>query len=1160
MLVFCALFCAAAARALSPIGSRMASPSVITRALERATLDQLEFGLIEEAIAQRTCTRLGQRDARALRHNLATSAEACAARYQPVADALLLLEFRGPVRLEPPPLRRPERDVGVLLSALGLSASGGSGFAAPLVGDEGVGPLDVLRDLETYVEMLAELAAWGSAPATASAVSHLARLAVEPFVQPSFAHPASAAAQPKGAESAQAPSAGRRLPRGKEQLSAVPLGPLSELRDCLRGAVVSRASTDGGGVDGGRGRADDDEEREGEGDGGAAGQPTHLLALSSAAFPRLATLRAALARARVAREACARALLLSSDFEQAVGARSGMAAAQLREVDGRLGVAMEPVNRSAVGRTLRLSRSKRSLVVEPRALRPLSDATIAAAAALRAEEAATVAGLRVRVREAAPALARAAEHLAALDVAMACGALGCAWQGRIPSRIGERGVFRVHQLRNPALAALAVGRAAGPSTRSVIAHDVHLGHTPADAPPPPAAQSRSLPEAPLFKTAAAQSRSSLPEARSALVLSGPNGGGKTALLKSIGLAALLVRAGVPLPAGAVPPAERAADRGAAFQNGGGGGGAGYDEGDAFAYNVLGTRALVGCGRVDMFDTVLTDLAAETSIESSASTFMARLGAHREMLALCAPERGAHAEPATPAAAATHAERRAAGEASDAAEDGALEPARVRSVLVLLDELGSVGSEPATSAALAVGTLEAFLNATDLADRAAGFPAAADLGADDTDDVVAALRAAASADGAGNVRTRVVATTHAHELKAFALADARVACGALLTTADGQPTFAYVTDAHAREAGGSAAAAVGKSDALAAAARARLPPSLIARARQLAGPAADALRRLDSLADSVAEQLARARADSELLREALEAAQESRARASAAERAAESALAAARAQLLDLERKTAAAEAERKRLAATAVREPSAAPPGALARAELPADAPADEPPSPAEWRAQRAARLAPLGLRPLSRAELLAVGSQPSARGHVRVASGGLSEWDGWAGTLLGVAHALAADGSSGGGGGGGGASSASALRALVRICVIPPQQQQPQQPQPADAAGGGERDADATLDGYGEWADGGVYEDVAIPLDQLAVWDDGSAQPAQSAQSAAALYAGERPTAAEAWARLVAEDAASKRAAEASAPPPPLSRRAVAAKLKRNASSRNKS
>lgn len=94
------------------------------------------------------------------------------------------------------------------------------------------------------------------------------------------------------------------------------------------------------------------------------------------------------------------------------------------------------------------------------------------------------------------------EVLTALDVIQAKGRLGLALRGSIPT-ISRDGAIAWRGLRHPLLALRGV---------RVVPNDVTLG----------------------------------PEAR-ALVISGPNTGGKTVLLKAMGLAALMTRCGIPLP-------------------------------------------------------------------------------------------------------------------------------------------------------------------------------------------------------------------------------------------------------------------------------------------------------------------------------------------------------------------------------------------------------------------------------------------------------------------------------------------------------------------------------------------------------------------------------------------------------------------------------------
>jgi DNA mismatch repair protein MutS2 len=94
------------------------------------------------------------------------------------------------------------------------------------------------------------------------------------------------------------------------------------------------------------------------------------------------------------------------------------------------------------------------------------------------------------------------DTLTALDVIQARGRLGLAYRGVIPTISGTRGIAW-RGLRHPLLALRGI---------TVVPNDVTLE----------------------------------PEAR-ALVISGPNTGGKTVLLKAMGLAALMTRAGIPLP-------------------------------------------------------------------------------------------------------------------------------------------------------------------------------------------------------------------------------------------------------------------------------------------------------------------------------------------------------------------------------------------------------------------------------------------------------------------------------------------------------------------------------------------------------------------------------------------------------------------------------------
>ncbi|KAJ1632188.1 hypothetical protein T492DRAFT_990207 [Pavlovales sp. CCMP2436] len=458
-----------------------------------------------------------------------------------------------------------------------------------------------------------------------------------------------------------------------------------------------------------------------------------------------------------------------------------------------------------------------------------------------------------------------------------------------------------------------------------------------------------------------------------------------------------------------------------------------------------------------------------------------------------------------------------------------------------------------------------------------------------------------------VRTRIVATTHAHELKIFALTDPRVACGALLVDrTTGDPTFRCVTDADYgadSQDAGEAADAIGRSDALEAALRWGLPRSLIERARRIVGVAlADAQAGVERLALA---EVAFARR--------------------------EAAQAQAAAVFADYAIEASAPEQLGGALNSLSLVEGS----GGNAQLESPVGVVAS---SLASAQRLRVKRLKEMGLRPLSAAELRGASRQaagadtgaafaPSVASTLGTARTSVantpvqvvseqSEWNGWTGRLISVdsdAAILQVE-------------SAGALRAKVQVCIIPPPPRSRLAASvlsaPSFAASAAvpstfaasvisafapvvtatttsvisastiaaaaaatvvadtnnveedeeEEDGYGGESGEGEGSFGGVYEVIEFFVDELGTWDVYGGQgviisdsrtagqtaliPGRGGGSAVDEdfnYGVARPTAAEAWARLVAE-------AKATAPPlkstvaAPLSRRAAAAKLKRNA------
>ncbi len=158
------------------------------------------------------------------------------------------------------------------------------------------------------------------------------------------------------------------------------------------------------------------------------------------------------------------------------------------------------------------SRTGETVFVEPTVLVELNNRLKVAEIEIRRESRRILEELAGVVSEAAEGLRQDREILARLDLLAAAARLSVAYDGAAVEIVDDP-VVDLQSLRHPLLALRAV------ELRSkVTPNDVALGPVP----------NRSTAKA--------------------LVVSGPNAGGKTVLLKSVGLAALLARAGLPVPA------------------------------------------------------------------------------------------------------------------------------------------------------------------------------------------------------------------------------------------------------------------------------------------------------------------------------------------------------------------------------------------------------------------------------------------------------------------------------------------------------------------------------------------------------------------------------------------------------------------------------------
>jgi DNA mismatch repair protein MutS2 len=156
------------------------------------------------------------------------------------------------------------------------------------------------------------------------------------------------------------------------------------------------------------------------------------------------------------------------------------------------------------------SRTGETVFVEPTALVSANNRLKVVELDIRRESRRILEALTADVAAVAPALRACAATLATLDAHSAAARLGIAYGGSVIS-IVEGAVVDLRQARHPLLALAA---ATPNAARAVVANDVALGGA----------------------------------APAILVVSGPNAGGKTVLMKTVGLAALMARAGLLVPA------------------------------------------------------------------------------------------------------------------------------------------------------------------------------------------------------------------------------------------------------------------------------------------------------------------------------------------------------------------------------------------------------------------------------------------------------------------------------------------------------------------------------------------------------------------------------------------------------------------------------------
>jgi DNA mismatch repair protein MutS2 len=160
------------------------------------------------------------------------------------------------------------------------------------------------------------------------------------------------------------------------------------------------------------------------------------------------------------------------------------------------------------------SRTGETVFVEPTAMVELNNRLKVAEIDIRRESRRILEALAAAVSAAALLLRTDRDTLARLDVIAASARLGVAYDG-MPVEIVDQPLVELTSLRHPLLALRAASE-----KRTITANTLVLGDVPG----------------------ASKAK--------ALVISGPNAGGKTVLLKSVGLAVLLARAGLHVPVAA----------------------------------------------------------------------------------------------------------------------------------------------------------------------------------------------------------------------------------------------------------------------------------------------------------------------------------------------------------------------------------------------------------------------------------------------------------------------------------------------------------------------------------------------------------------------------------------------------------------------------------
>jgi DNA mismatch repair protein MutS2 len=256
--------------------------------------------------------------------------------------------------------------------------------------------------------------------------------------------------------------------------------------------------------------------------------------LSGKKFPNLREMREGIARLQSRVRSAIQQLLTSGEFKGMLADEGGGAA--VSEINGRFVLPVKPTYKRTIGIVHSASRTGKTLFVEPSAIVGPSNELSELRIQLKLEEARILRRMTDLVVANHDSILTAIEAAARVDAANARVQVGEKMRGIVPE-VGNEAVVRLTTARHPVLVLRGI---------PAVGNDIRIDSD-----------------------------------NQALVLTGPNAGGKTIVLKTLGLVTLMVRLGIPIPA---------------------------EPG----------------GRVDVFDPVLADIGDLQSVSGDLSTFSGHL--------------------------------------------------------------------------------------------------------------------------------------------------------------------------------------------------------------------------------------------------------------------------------------------------------------------------------------------------------------------------------------------------------------------------------------------------------------------------------------------------------------------------------------------------------